>query len=55
MKNKFLILLKNTINDSVKLAEAELEQTPINIYSPKSKSTKQLEAVVDELKKLEVL
>lgn len=49
------ILLKNTINDSVKLAEAELEQTPINIYSPKSKSTKQLEAVVDELKKLEVL
>ena len=49
------ILLKNTVNDSVKLAEAELEQSPINIYAPKSRPSKQLNAVVDELKELGVL
>ena len=49
------ILLKNTINDSVKLAEAELEQSPINIYAPKSKPNKQLNNVVNELKDMGVL
>ena len=49
------ILLKNAVNDSVKLAEAELEQSPVNIYAPKSKPNKQLNAVVDELKDMGVL
>lgn len=49
------ILLENAVNDSVKLAEAELEQSPINIYAPKSKPNKQLNAVVDELKGMGVL
>lgn len=49
------LLLKTTVSDSVKLAEAELEQSPINRYAPNSKVSKEFNDVVKELKQREVL
>ena len=43
------ILLKNTIKDSVRLAEAELEQTPLTLYKPAKKSCEEFKLVVEEL------
>lgn len=49
------ILLNTVISDSVKFAEAELEQNPINYYAPKCKVTIEFKDVVKELKQREVL
>lgn len=49
------VLLDSTISDSVKLAEAELEQTPINIYAPESKVAKEFENVINELIRKDVI
>lgn len=49
------LLLNTVISDSVKLAEAELEQKPINIYAPGSKVANEYKELVQELKQREVL
>lgn len=49
------LLLSTVISDSVKIAEAELEQKPINIYAPKSKVANEFVEVIKELKRKEVL
>ena len=49
------LLLNTTVSDSVKLAEAELEQNPINHYAPKSKVAVEFIEVVNELKTRGVL
>lgn len=43
------ILLKNYIKDSIKLAESELEQKPINLYNSKCSSSQEYRQVVKEL------
>ena len=49
------ILLTNTIKDSVRLAEAELEQTPITHYKPAKESCAEFALVAEELMKKGVL
>lgn len=49
------LLLTTVVSDSVKLAEAELEQNPINKYAPSSKVSNEFTNVVKELKQREVL
>ena len=49
------ILLNTVVSDSVKFAEAELEQTPINRYAPNCKVNNEFINVVKELKQREVL
>lgn len=49
------LLLNTVISDSVKIAEAELEQKPINIYAPKCKIANEYIEVIRELKQREVL
>lgn len=49
------LLLNTIISDSVKLAEAELEQKPINVYAPGCKVEKEYQELVKELKQREVL
>lgn len=52
LKNEDLtkdIVLTNYINFSVKFAEAETNQTPINLYYPKSVPNKDYKAVITEL------
>lgn len=49
------ILLTNIINNSVRLAEAELEQTPITKYKLGKNSANEFKEVVKELKKKDVL
>jgi len=43
------IVLNNYIKASVKLAEAEISQTPINFHAPQCKSNKEYNAVIGEL------
>ena len=49
------ILLNAVVSDSVRFAEAELEQNPINKYAPSSKVSNEFINVVEELKQREVL
>lgn len=49
------LLLSTVISDSVKIAEAELEQKPINIYAPKCKVASEFMQVIKELKQRKVL
>lgn len=49
------ILLTTSVRDSVKVAEAEVNQSPINIYAPNSIISKEYKAVVQELFDREVL
>lgn len=49
------ILLNTVVSDSVRFAEAELEQNPINRYAPNSKVNNEFTNVVKELKQREVL
>ena len=49
------LLLNTVISDSVKLAEAELEQNPINHYAPTSKVASEFVELVKELKNKGVL
>lgn len=49
------LLLNTVISDSVKLAESELEKTPINYYASNCKVANEFVEVVKELKTREVL
>lgn len=49
------ILIETTIKDSIKFAEAELNQKPINIYAKNSKSSSELQDLVEELIKKGIL
>lgn len=49
------ILLKSYIKDSVKLAEAEQDQNPVNLYTTNSASANEYREVVNELLEREVI